>query len=71
MYNNVKYARKKVYRKMHFETSKSHQLYQYLMQDMEIDAIAFAHKMMLEHFEVKTLIPKDIIENVNTRLKIM
>jgi len=41
------------------------------MQDMEIDAIAFAHKMMLEHFEVKTLIPKDIIENVNTRLKIM
>lgn len=29
----------------------------YLMQAIEIDAIAFAHKMMLEHFGVKTLIP--------------
>ncbi|HAX02700.1 MAG: hypothetical protein A2Y45_01325 [Tenericutes bacterium GWC2_34_14] len=34
----------------------------YLMQDMEIDAIAFAHKMMLVHFEVKTIIP-DIIKH--------
>jgi len=32
----------------------------YLMQDLEIDAIAFAHKMMLEHFEVKTIIPDQI-----------
>jgi hypothetical protein len=32
----------------------------YLVQDIEIDAIAFAHKMMLEHFEVKTIIPKPI-----------
>ena len=32
----------------------------YLVQDIEIDAIAFAHKMMLEHFEIKTIIPKPI-----------
>ncbi|QWB95799.1 hypothetical protein KHQ89_07715 [Mycoplasmatota bacterium] len=37
---------------------------EYLKQEIEIDAIAFAHKMMLEHFNVKTVIPdciKDII----------
>ncbi|MGE4378585.1 MAG: hypothetical protein AB7E16_01575 [Candidatus Izemoplasmatales bacterium] len=32
----------------------------YLVQDIEIDAKAFAHKMMLEHFEIKTIIPKPI-----------
>lgn len=32
----------------------------YLFQDIEVDAIAFAHKMMLEHFEIKTIIPKPI-----------
>lgn len=32
----------------------------YLKQEIEIDAIAFAHKMMLEHFEIKTIIPKPI-----------
>ena len=40
----------------------------YLFQDIEIDAIAFAHKMMLEHFEVKTIIPESIKEKVNTKL---
>jgi len=32
----------------------------YLIQDIELDAIAFAHKMMLEHFGVKTVIPNQI-----------
>lgn len=36
----------------------------YLVQDIEIDAIAFAHKMMLEHFEVKTIIPQKIKKDV-------
>jgi len=40
----------------------------YLFQDIEIDAIAFAHKMMLEHFEVKTIIPDSIKERVKTKL---
>ncbi|MDT8337494.1 MAG: hypothetical protein RQ856_06685 [Candidatus Izemoplasmatales bacterium] len=40
----------------------------YLVQDIEIDAIAFAHKMMLEHFEVKTIIPESIKEKVKTKL---
>ncbi|BCR36514.1 hypothetical protein [Mariniplasma anaerobium] len=35
---------------------------EYLKQEIEIDAIAFAHKMMLEHFNVKTVLP-DIIAN--------
>jgi len=30
---------------------------EYLKQEIEIDAIAFANKMMLEHFGVKTVIP--------------
>jgi hypothetical protein len=30
---------------------------EYLKQEIEIDAIAFAHKMMLEHFGIKTVIP--------------
>jgi len=32
----------------------------YLKQEIEIDAIAFAHKMMLEHFGLKTIIPNSI-----------
>lgn len=32
----------------------------YLIQDLDLDAIAFAHKMMLEHFEIKTIIPETI-----------
>ena len=36
---------------------------EYLMQVIEVDAIAFAHKMMLEHFGVKTVIPECIKEN--------
>jgi len=36
----------------------------YLVQDIEIDAIAFAHKMMLEHFQVKTIIPHQIKKDV-------
>ena len=35
----------------------------YLKQEIEIDAIAFAHKMMFEHFDVKTIIP-DSIKNL-------
>ena len=30
----------------------------YLKQEVEIQMIAFAHKMMLVHFELKTTIPK-------------
>ncbi len=30
---------------------------EYLKQAIEIDAIAFAHKMMSEYFNVKTVIP--------------
>jgi hypothetical protein len=33
---------------------------EYLNQEIEIDAIAFAHKMMLEYFNVKTVIPSVI-----------
>lgn len=40
----------------------------YLNQSIEIDAIAFAHKMMLEHFEVKTVIPEVIVEKVKNFL---
>ena len=43
----------------------------YLMQDMEIDAIAFAHKMMLEHFEIRTIIPDKIKSRVIERLNIV
>ena len=37
---------------------------EYLKQTIVIDAIAFAHKMMLEHFEVKTFIPDCIKNNI-------
>jgi transcriptional regulator with XRE-family HTH domain len=37
---------------------------EYLKQAIEIDAIAFAHKMMLEHFGVKTVIPECIKNNI-------
>jgi len=40
----------------------------YLIQDLEIDAIAFAHKMMLEHFGVKTVIPKAIDKLIKTKI---
>jgi len=40
----------------------------YLFQDIEIDAIAFAHKMMLEHFDVKTIIPEKIMNLVLEKL---
>lgn len=40
---------------------------EYLIQDIEVDAITFAHKMMLEHFKVKTIIPEDIREEVNNK----
>lgn len=33
---------------------------EYLKQEIEIDAIAFAHKMMAEHFDVKIVIPECI-----------
>lgn len=36
----------------------------YLKQAIEIDAIAFAHKMMFEHFELKTVLPISIREFV-------
>jgi len=42
----------------------------YLMQEIEIDAIAFAHKMMLEHFGVKTVIPSLIMKTVEKMLLI-
>lgn len=41
----------------------------YLLQDIEIDATAFAHKMMLRHFEVKTIIPDAIKAIVNMKLQ--
>lgn len=41
---------------------------EYLKQAIEIDALAFAHKMMLEHFGVKTVIPGVIAEQVKNLL---
>jgi hypothetical protein len=40
----------------------------YLKQEIEIDAIAFAHKMMLDHFRLKTVLPSSIREHVNLKL---
>ena len=40
----------------------------YLKQEIEIDAIAFAHKMMLEHFELRTVIPISIKDKVTIKL---
>ena len=40
----------------------------YLNQSIEIDAIAFVHKMMLEHFDVKTMIPKLIMIKLQKRI---
>jgi len=37
----------------------------YLKQQVEIDAIAFAHKMMLEHFDITTFIPSSIKKEVD------
>jgi len=36
----------------------------YLKQKIEIDAIAFAHKMMLEFFNVRTVIPDCILKEI-------
>lgn len=44
-------------------TSKDIPEEDYLKQEIEIDAIAFAHKMMLEHFGVKTVVP-DIVKGI-------
>lgn len=43
----------------------------YLRQEIEIDAIAFAHKMMLEHFGVKTIVPQIIKLDVTNRITFM
>lgn len=43
----------------------------YLKHEIEIDAIAFAHKMMLEHFELKTVLPRIIYQNVQNKLLII
>ena len=40
----------------------------YLKQEIEIDAIAFAHKMMLDHFGLKTVLPISIRESVIQRI---
>ena len=40
----------------------------YLKQEIEIDAIAFAHKMMLEHFDLRTVIPNSIKNRVAIKL---
>ncbi|MDY0316139.1 MAG: hypothetical protein RBQ63_00025 [Acholeplasmatales bacterium] len=37
----------------------------YLKQEIEIDAIAFAYRMMIEHFGVKTKIPEIIKDKVD------
>jgi len=42
---------------------------EYLKQEIEIDAIAFAHKMMLEHFDVKTVIPQVIDKDIKIILR--
>ena len=42
---------------------------EYLNQEIEIDAIAFAHKMMLEHFDVKTIIPNIIEKEIKNILR--
>ena len=41
----------------------------YLKQKIEIDSIAFAHKMMLEYFQVKTIIPYSIKEEVLNKVR--
>lgn len=40
----------------------------YLKQEIEIDAIAFAHKMMLDHFDLRTVIPNSIKDRVAIKL---
>lgn len=42
----------------------------YLFQDIEIDAICFAHKMMQEHFGVKTIIPNEIREKFSSKWRL-
>jgi hypothetical protein len=43
---------------------------EYLKQQIEIDAIAFAYKMMLEHFDVKIVIPKIISKEVYGKVSV-
>lgn len=40
----------------------------YLTQDIEIDAIVFAHQQMIKHFKVKTVIPKSVKELINSQI---
>ncbi len=42
---------------------------EYLKQEIEIDAILYAHLMMLEHLDVKTFIPNVIKKEVNKKIK--
>ena len=42
----------------------------YLYQDIEIDAISFAHKMMLEHFGVKTIVPDEVKEKFSSKWRL-
>lgn len=44
---------------------------QYLNQEIEIDAIAFTHKIMLDYFGVKTVIPSDIRKKVETTIQLL
>lgn len=37
---------------------------EYLKQAIEIDAVAFAHRMMLEYFNVKTIIPECLKDSI-------
>lgn len=41
----------------------------YLKQEIEIDAIAFAHKIMLDHFDLRTVIPNNIKREVIDKLQ--
>jgi len=41
----------------------------YLKQEIEIDAIAFAHKMILDHFGLKTVIPLVIKDLVHVKIQ--
>lgn len=43
----------------------------YLSQEIEIDAIAFTHKMMLEYFDLKTFTPDKIKKNVMDKVRIL
>ena len=44
---------------------------EYLLQDIEIDAITFTYKLMSDYFSVKCTIPDLIKEQVNKKIKLM